>query len=101
MPHLEIYSSKFIAKLTRLRKEEVKLGERVKAINNVGLASLTEELKKQNAQFVLLGLPEDIGVRANFGRTGADTAWHPAITNILNIQSNHFLNGEEIIVLGL
>jgi formiminoglutamase len=47
-----------------------------------------------------LGLPEDIGVRANFGRPGAYSAWNTALENILNIQSNCFFNGENVLVLG-
>ena len=48
----------------------------------------------------MLGLPEDIGVRANFGRPGAYSAWNTALENILNIQSNSFFSGENILVLG-
>ncbi len=58
------------------------------------------ELQGADARFVLLGLPEDIGVRANYGRGGAHTAWQPALENILNIQSNQFLSGKEIVVAG-
>jgi len=39
-------------------------------------------------------------VRANYGRGGAHTAWLPALTNILNVQSNSYLNGAELLVLG-
>jgi formiminoglutamase len=93
--HLKIYNKDYISSLTRKRSDETKLGERVQS-----LVSDLSELKNSNADFVLLGLPEDIGVRANFGRGGAHTAWQPALTNILNIQSNGFFNGEELLILG-
>jgi formiminoglutamase len=52
------------------------------------------------AQYVLVGIPEDIGIRANFGRPGAASAWDSALRSIANIQHNRFCKGSQIIVLG-
>lgn len=94
--HLQLYTHNHISKLTRTRPGETKLGECVQT-----LTVFSEEALKNNpAKFVLLGLPEDIGVRANYGRGGAQTAWQPALQNILNVQSNAFLKGDEVLVLG-
>jgi formiminoglutamase len=49
---------------------------------------------------VLFGIPEDVGIRANFGRPGAASAWKSAISGIANIQHNRFCKGYDIIVLG-
>jgi formiminoglutamase len=57
-------------------------------------------MKECEAQYVLFGIPEDIGVRANFGRPGAASAWDCAIASIANIQHNRFCKGNQIIVLG-
>jgi formiminoglutamase len=57
-------------------------------------------LKESEAKYVLLGIPEDIGVRANYGRPGAASAWQSAIKSIANIQHNRFCKGSNIIVLG-
>ncbi len=95
--HLNIYDHSYIQKLTRTRAGETKLGERVQTIDS---KDIEQALKNSDAKFVLLGIPEDIGVRANFGRGGAHTAWHPALSNILNIQNNEFIDGSEILVLG-
>lgn len=94
MNYLKIYSKEYISNLTRKRKGETKLGECVQTISEFS------EIKNSTAKFVLIGLPEDIGVRANYGRGGAHTAWQPALTNILNIQSNEFFNGDSLLVLG-
>jgi formiminoglutamase len=48
----------------------------------------------------LFGIPEDIGVRANFGRPGAASAWDSAIRSIANIQHNRFCKGSQLLVLG-
>jgi formiminoglutamase len=39
-------------------------------------------------------------VKANYGRGGAHTAWKPALDSFLSQQSNEFLNGKEVCVLG-
>lgn len=98
MQFLNLYTKKDIELLTRPRANETKIGEQVVALNNK--TNWQKELETYNAQFVLFGIPEDIGVRANYGRGGAHTAWKPALESFLNQQNNIFLNGENICVLG-
>jgi formiminoglutamase len=97
MKYLNIYTEKHLSKFIRTRAGEKKLGECVQLLSS---KKPEEGLKTSSATFVLIGLPEDIGVRANFGRGGAHTAWEPALTNVLNVQSNSFLKGDELLVLG-
>lgn len=104
MDSFKIYSQGDVLALTNLREGEVKLGEQVKTYRHceegndeaISLSSLRESISK----FVLLGIPEDIGVRANLGIGGAKTAWQSSLKSFLNIQSNPFLNGKEVLVLG-
>jgi formiminoglutamase len=95
--YLKVYNKDHIIQLTRKRPGETKLGEHIQTVHS---SDIKKELKKSSAKFVLIGLPEDIGVRANYGRGGTHTAWQPALSNILNTQSNHFLKGNELLVLG-
>lgn len=106
MDSLKIYSQSDIDNLIIYRDGETKLGERVEIyrhfeedFSSTAVISV-EELKKTKAKFVLLGIPEDIGIRANAGIAGASTTWEPALMAFLNIQSNRFLSGEEVLVLG-
>ncbi len=85
-----------ILRFTRSRRGEEKLGEHVDCTKN----EWEDDLKNSKAKFVVVGIPEDIGVRANYGRGGADTAYKPALESFLNLQNNSFLNGETIFVLG-
>ncbi|UKJ07981.1 formimidoylglutamase [Solitalea lacus] len=95
---LQVYSDEYILGLTSIREHETKIGERVLTVASVN--NLLEDLVNSPARFVLLGLPEDIGVKANLGRTGAHNAWSGALKAILNIQSNDFFSGSELLVLG-
>ena len=97
---LIIYDELRLAELTRKRSGETRLGERVCTIPWNRREDWDFALSDMPGRYVLLGLPEDIGVRANFGRGGAYSAWIPAVSTILNTQSNPSLTGAEIILLG-
>jgi formiminoglutamase len=98
MHHFKFYSPAYIKKLTRKRDGEIKVGSKVQCMPED--ADVEKFLTESKAKFVLLGIPEDIGVRANYGRTGAQTAWMPALDNILNLQHNAFFRSEDLMVLG-
>jgi formiminoglutamase len=98
MKSIDIYSKKDIEHLTRKRTNEIKIGEDVQLLHDE--KNWEDELKNSNCKYVLLGIPEDVGVKANYGRGGAHTAWKPALDSFLSQQSNEFLNGKNICVLG-
>lgn len=87
-----------LAKVTNHRSGEIKFGEKMMTIPK-GIDPVVF-LKNSEAKYVLFGIPEDIGVRANFGRPGAASAWESAIGSIANIQHNRFCKGNQILVLG-
>lgn len=86
-----------ILSLTHLRKFETKLGEIVLCDASGDFEKTISETK---AKYIIFGIPEDIGVKANLGKGGADSAWFPFLDSFLNIQSNDFLSGENIFVAG-
>ena len=47
-----------------------------------------------------MGVPEDIGVRANLGRAGARDGWAAFLPAFAAMQSNASLRGEDIVLLG-
>ena len=87
-----------LAKVTNFRSGEVKFGEKMQTIPKD--ADIALFLKESDAKFVLFGVPEDIGVRANHGRPGTASAWESAIKSIANIQHNRFNKGSQILILG-
>jgi formiminoglutamase len=94
MEKLVSYTKEQILSFTSVRSGETKLGERVLTISDPGSLALT------NCKFVLIGLPEDIGVIANFGIPGSRTAWEDALKALLNIQSTSKFTGDELAILG-
>ncbi|MDB5246190.1 MAG: arginase [Segetibacter sp.] len=98
MPYFKYYTKQDILSITRVRRFETKVGERLQVIADAG--NLEKSLAESNAKFVILGIPEDIGVKANYGVGGTDTAWKPFLESFVNIQSNDFLEGSDILLLG-
>ena len=98
MKHFKYYNKQDLLYLTKLRRFETKLGEMVQVIDDS--QNLEKSLNDTISKYVLIGIPEDIGVRANFGIGGADSAWIPFLQSFLNIQSNDFLLGDEILLMG-
>lgn len=98
MNHFKLYSKQDVIALTSIRKFETKLGENVQVLADP--AQWESSLTQSNAKYIVFGIPEDIGVRANHGVGGADTAWAPFLHAFLNTQSNDFLGGDELLLLG-
>lgn len=98
MKHFKFYSKDDILSITKLRRFETKLGERLRHLKPED--EWPESLAQSKAKYVLVGIPEDIGVKANHGTGGADTSWLPFLNAFLNTQSNDFLSGENILLLG-
>lgn len=94
MDSFKIYTQSDVLSLVNHRTGETKLGEMVL------VAASLDDIIHSTAKFVLLGIPEDIGVRANLGIAGTKTAWEATLKSLLNMQSNPFLVGDEILVLG-
>ncbi len=97
MGELHIATHNHIDHLTARRPGETKLGEQVQIVH---ADTWKEELKNSKAKFVLLGIPEDIGVRANYGVGGAHTLWEHALKAILNVQHTNGLKGDDLLILG-
>ncbi len=97
LAHFKTYSKQDILSLTNLRRFETKLGERVHVAVD---GDITASIKNLPARYVLVGVPEDIGVQANYGKPGTSTCWVSFLQSFLNIQSNDFFSGEEVAVIG-
>lgn len=98
MPHFKYYDKQDVLYLTRIRRFETKIGERIHVVTPK--ESVEQLLQRADIKYVLFGIPEDIGVNANDGVGGTDSAWIPFLSAFLNVQSNDFLEGDSILLLG-
>lgn len=96
MNHFKLYTKADILSLTKLRRFETKIGERLQIPDGDLAASVAHTA----ARYVLLGIAEDIGVKGNLGTGGTDTMWVPFLQSFLNMQSNDFFDGQEVMLAG-
>lgn len=85
-----------IAKLTATREGEQKVGEAIKTLSK----NEFENLSSVKEQYILLGISEDIGVRANHGNPGTKNAWNVFLKAFVNVQNNGFLPLSKCAILG-
>jgi len=97
MEHFQFATRAYLDTLINKRPHETKLGEQVETIHS---DHWEEELKNCSAKYVLLGIPEDIGVRANYGVGGTESFWEPALKSLLNVQHTNIMDGNNILILG-
>lgn len=98
MKYFNYYSKYDVLHNTTIRRFETKLGERI--IGKEPDKTIEELLQNKNISYVIFGVPEDIGVKANLGMGGTNTVWQDFVPNFLNIQSNDWIDGNSIALLG-
>jgi formiminoglutamase len=98
MQHFKFYNKQDILSITKIRRFETKVGEVVDFVTDN--AKWEKEIENSAVDYVLFGIPEDIGVLANYGKGGANTLWTPFLQSFLNVQSNDFFEGTEVLLLG-
>ncbi|HET7898533.1 MAG TPA: arginase family protein, partial [Flavisolibacter sp.] len=97
LSHFKRYTKNDLLALTAIRRFETKVGEQVNVLED---GDIVQAVKNMEAQYVFIGIPEDIGIQANYGKAGASTVWNPFLKAFLNCQSNDFLSGEDLAVIG-
>lgn len=89
-----LFTSEKINKYVNARSGEIKMGEQIKH------AESFEALNNPESRYVIFGIPEDIGVRANHGKAGTASAWDSFLQAFLNIQVNNYNYPKECLLLG-
>lgn len=94
MIQLHIQSKEALQNSIAKRTGETKLGETLHCCYSL------EDIKKSDAHYVIFGIAEDIGVQANYGKSGTSKAWKTFLTTIVNCQENSHNHGNNILILG-
>jgi formiminoglutamase len=85
-----LFTENEISEKTSFREGETKLGEKITTYNK----------DKNSCNYVILSISEDFGPQANGGKAGSNKAFDAFSNRFLNMQSNQFLSGENILFLG-
>lgn len=95
-------SSEKIKNYTSIRDGESKLGQVISSLSldlNT-IEELIKNLSQISAQFIIVGISEDIGVRANYGKYGTRNAYDNFLSYFVNTQSNQFIDETKAYILG-
>lgn len=98
MDKLVLFNESNLNSLIKKRPGESKFGEQIRIIPQH--TDIYEQLKNLDVQYVIFGIPEDVGVFANLGKTGTSNAWNACLKVLLNIQSNTFTHANKVLILG-
>lgn len=85
-------------KYVKQRRGETHIGQNVKCCGKRDTPEVY--LDDDEVRFVLLCLPEDFGVRANYGIGGAKSAWQPFLNAFFNTQATETFSGESLFLYG-
>ena len=98
MQNFKLLNTNRLTDLISKRPGEVKLGEKIRVLESSH--NIYEQIKDLDVKYVIFGVKEDLGVRANFGIPGTKITWKKFLLSFLNIQNNSFINANGILVLG-
>jgi formiminoglutamase len=73
------------------RDGETKIGQEI---------ATWDSAKWKSAKYVIIGVEESVGPRANRGRGGAEHAFKAFLSKFLNMQSNSFFEAKNVAILG-
>lgn len=94
MEGLKTYTRQELQAFYTPRIGEQKLGDTIELISDIN------QLNASSAKFVLLGIPEEIGVKANLGVGGTSSLWNVFLGAFLSVQSNNWLSSKDVVLLG-
>ena len=98
MDKLILFNDYELKKLLNKRIGESKFGEQIAMLTSI--SNMYEQLENLDVTHVIIGLPEDIGVFANYGKSGTYNTWNAVIKILVNIQNNEFSNAHKVLILG-
>ncbi|AUC81286.1 formimidoylglutamase [Lacinutrix sp. Bg11-31] len=98
MSKLVLMSKSKIEELVITRSGESKFGEQIIVLPSI--TNIYDDLINLDVKYVLIGLPEDVGVFANYGKSGTCNAWDAALKVLLNTQNSDLNHANKLCVLG-
>lgn len=99
MKNFEYFNNNALKQYLILREGETKFGEKIKFPPET-VTDVSEFLNNTEAHFVIYGIKEFAGIKANYGRVGTMHSWEVFLKSFLNIQNNKFLKGSNIAIIG-
>ncbi|TMP05658.1 arginase [Pseudoalteromonas sp. S3178] len=99
--HLKVYDESAVRALCSTRANEKKAWQAMALLDTqVNLQQALTDAAQFGIRYVLLGICEDIGPKANLGNGGANEAWPAFLKRFLNQPHNQFIATQKVLLLG-
>jgi formiminoglutamase len=98
MKKLVLFTPTDQKKIVNKRTGEIKFGEQIQLITDS--TSIYDQLIDLDVTYVIFGIPEDIGVFANNGKSGTYNTYFSALKVLLNTQANAYNSAKKVLLLG-
>lgn len=99
--YLQIMQAADLAVWQQHRAGETRLGASLQFLNPLlPLEDAFASAVQHGCRYILLGIPEDIGPRANLGNGGADQGFAAFLSRFINLQDNVFAKSGELLLAG-
>lgn len=99
--HLKIYDESAVKTHCFSRANEKKAWQAIALLDtHVDVQQALVDAAQFGIRYVMLGVCEDIGPKANLGNGGSDGAWPAFLTRFLNQPHNQFLPMQKVLLLG-
>ncbi|MCF6435468.1 MULTISPECIES: formimidoylglutamase [Pseudoalteromonas] len=98
---LHVYSEADVTSLTSTRANEQRFWQALTFLDSSSqLESALKDAAAFGIKYVLLGINEDFGPKANCGKGGATLGWQAFLQRFLNLPCNDFLTPNNVLLLG-
>lgn len=101
IPQLKVYDESAVKALCSTRANEKKAWQAMSLLDtHVDVQQALVDAAEFGMRYVLLGICEDIGPKANLGNGGASEAWPAFLSKFLNQPHNQFIATQKVLLLG-
>lgn len=97
----ELLQAADLVALQQRRDGETRLGESLQFLNPLlPLQDALQAAVAAGARYALIGIPEDLGPRANFGNGGAELGFQAFLSRFINLQHNETIKPQQFVLIG-
>ncbi|WP_341255312.1 formimidoylglutamase [uncultured Pseudoalteromonas sp.] len=99
--YLNVYDESAVKSFCTSRANETKVWQSMSLLDtDVNIQQALSDAAQFGMRYVLLGICEDIGPKANLGAGGAEQAWPAFLQRFLNQPYNQFIATQKVLLLG-
>ncbi|OMP30603.1 arginase family protein [Mangrovimonas sp. DI 80] len=98
MDQLILFKEQDLKNLTKKGSTDSKFGAQVKLLS--GLTNIYDDIVNLDVDYVLFGIPEDLGIFANTSKIGTSKTWEVVLKNLTNRNRNTITTPEKVLILG-